>query len=122
MILWFKYRGHPFDTEVAMKISKARGSLLWTWIQSGDYELWKMGKDNRWLITSDDLEKTDNDYVVPKSREEVKIWLDINHLKIGRRIGFSECMYSYSLGSNMSARFWNHLWVGYNLIESTNLA
>ena len=78
-----------------------------------------MGKDNRWLITSDDLEKTDNDYVVPKSREEVKIWLDINHLKIGRRIGFSECV--YSLGPEIS-QFWKHLWVGYNLIESTNLA
>ena len=116
MILWIKYRGHPFDTALAMKASKVSGSNLQSWIQPGDYELLEMGKNSRWLITSDDQDKNDaSDYVVPKTREEVKIWLDINCMKIRRRIGFSECVHSF--GPEMGP-FWKHLWAGYDLVEN----
>ena len=81
MIPWFKYHGHPFDTSVACR----RNDLLWCWIQPGDFELWEMGKNSRWIITQDDQDKYDvSDFVLPKSREDVKIWMDLNQLKIGR--------------------------------------
>lgn len=111
-ILWLKYNGHPFDTSVTIR----RDRSLWCWCQPGDYELWQMGKNNKWIITTDDQDKFDSgDFVLPKSREEVKIWLDVNHMKIGKRIGFSEPI--YQVDNFMGYDYWHYLWVGYRLVE-----
>lgn len=113
MILWLKYNGHPFDTSLACKNTK-----LWSEIQPGDYELWEMGKNNKWIITSDSPDEYDiGDFVLPKTREELKIWLDVNHMKLGSRKGFSECV--YQIDEEMGPQYWKHLWVGYDLIDKT---
>lgn len=111
MILWLKYHNHPFDTTIACK-----GTKLWSKIQPGDYELWEIGKNSRWIITQDDCDKyAVGDFVLPKSREDLKIWLDVNHLRLGKRLGFSECV--YQIDEEMGHQFWKHLWVGYDLID-----
>ena len=112
MILWLKYNGHPFDTYAAR-----RNTELHSWRQPGDYELWQMGKNNKWIITTDDQDKFDDcNFVLPNTKEEVKIWLDLNHVKIGKRIGFSEPV--YQIDKFMGYDWWDHLWVGYILIEN----
>lgn len=112
MILWLKYHGHPFDTSVACR----RDNSLWCKVQPGDFELWKIGKNSRWIITQDSLDKYGvGDFVLPKSREGLKIWLDINHLRLGKRLGFSECV--YQIDEEMGSKFWEYLWVGYDLID-----
>lgn len=112
MILWLKYHGHPFDTYVACKNTK-----LWSEIQPGDYELWEMGKNSRWIITSNDPDEYRvGSFILPKSREELKIWLDLNNMKIGKRIGFSECC--YQINEEMGPKFWEHMWVGYELFNA----
>lgn len=112
MILWLKYNGHPFDTSLACR----RDNSLWCEIQPGEFELWQMGKNNRWIITQDSPDKYDvGDFVLLKSREDLKIWMDVNQLKIGSRKGFSECV--YQIDEEMGPKFWNHLWVGYDLID-----
>ena len=107
MILWLKYNGHPFDTTATIR----KDQSLWWWGQPGDYELWRMGKNNKWIITTGDQDK----FVLPKSREEVKIWLDVNCMKIGKRIGFSEPI--YQVDDFMGYDYWHYLWVGYILVE-----
>lgn len=113
MILWLKYYGHPFDTYVPCK----NGELC-SWIQPGEYELWQIGKNSKYIITSDELTAyEDRDFILPKSIEEVKIWLDLNCMTIGKRIGFSECV--YRIDEEMGPKFWNHMWVGYDLIQQS---
>ena len=112
MILWLKYHGHPFDPSVDCR----RDDSLLYWIQPGDFELWEMGKNSRWIITQDDQDKYDvGDFVLPKTREEVKIWMDLNKLKIGRQLGFSDC--SCQIDEEMGSKFWKYLWVGYDLVS-----
>ena len=128
MILWLKYNKKSFNPDNVVNASIERNkhdssyNSLWTWIQPGDYELWTMGKNNRYLITVDSQECfhfEGIDFILPKSKEELKIWIDMYNVKIGNRIGFSECMYDFN--GMKDNEYKDMLWVGYKLITDVEV-
>lgn len=128
MILWLKYKKKTFSQDDAVNdsIMKRKSNpayrSLWTWIQPGDYELYEMGHNRKYIITVDDKDRFDVegvDFIIPKAKEELKIWLDLHKVKIGQRIGFSECLYDFCDMKNNEYK--DKLWVGYDLIADVEV-
>ena len=123
LILWVKYRKQPFDISKVTRNSLERENKLWYWIQPGDVELWMMGGNDRYLITTYDQDAFDDGDFIRFGNDKAKVrsWLKGNGYEIHNRIGFSECIFNVTDGLvehpviPKMTDYENHVWVGYEI-------
>lgn len=107
MILWILYRKRVDVREIGGD-SK---------IQPGDFELWTMGKDNRYLVTSDsEVDFAPGTFWATNWKSEIRDFLRNNSLDVGKRRFWSEILAPLR-GLDDEKEYGKYLWVGFELVS-----